>query len=119
PTALTDEGKVYNSGFFFDGLRTSRFQKLGLTESEQKFFSVSDSSRKKVFTVKNYRFALLICMEAQQDSWTHFQPQEADLILWPGYWGWTSSDKWGPQSSEARPNLVYQNMSVWRLPLVQ
>jgi len=119
PTAIFENGEVYNSGFWFGDGVASRFQKLGLTESEKKFFSVSEAHRQKVFSINGYRCALLVCMESQQDPWTHFQANQADIILWPGYWGWTLNDRWNSVSHEGKPNLVYKNMSAWGLPLIQ
>jgi predicted amidohydrolase len=111
--------RVYNSGFWFRGNAISRFQKIGLTDSETKFFSVSPQHRQKVFVLNGYRCALLICREAQQASAEYFTPGEADLVLWPGYWGWTAQSVWGPLSEEKIPNLVFENMSHWKVPLIQ
>ncbi len=119
PTAIAEHKKVYNSGFWFRGGETQRFQKLGLTESEKKFFSVSDEHKQKVFEIKGYRCAVLICMEAQQPAYTHFAPESVDLILWPGYWGWTQDDSWSAGSRDERPNLVYQNVNSWKRPMIQ
>jgi predicted amidohydrolase len=51
PTAFRD-GKIYNTGFIFEGTKVQRFYKTALTESEQKFFSVPEHKTPKVFTVK-------------------------------------------------------------------
>lgn len=119
PTAISEYGKVFNSGFWFTGREIKRFQKLGLTESEKKFFSVSADNTEKVFEVNGYKCALLICMEAQQAHNTHFEAGAAHFILWPGYWGWTNQDKWSGESREGKPNLIFENMSSWRIPLIQ
>lgn len=58
-------------------------------------------------------------MEAQQPAYTHFTPGGVDLILWPGYWGWTQADSWGASAQGEKPNLVYENMASWKLPLIQ
>lgn len=39
PTAIAEDEKVYNSGFWFGEDETQRFQKVGLTESEKNFQS--------------------------------------------------------------------------------
>ncbi len=119
PTAIVEGGLTFNSGFCFCLAGVARFPKIGLTESEKKFFSASDSHSRKIFEVAGYKCALLICREAQQDPWTYFKEGEADFILWPGYWGWTKEDTWGPISCEEQPNLVHKNMSNWRMPLIQ
>jgi predicted amidohydrolase len=119
PTAIFEQGQVYNSGFWIHGNEIRRFQKLGLTESEERFFSVAPDNRQKVFEVNGYKCALLICREAQLPAATYFAPGEADLVLWPGYWGWTAQSIWGPLSEENRPNSVFENMSLWKTPIIQ
>ena len=119
PTAIADREKIYNSGFWFSDKEIKRFQKCGLTDSERNFFSVSKDFLTKVFEVKGYRCALLICMEAQQLPYTYFPKNSADLILWPGYWGWTPADTWSIKSFNNKENLVYKNMISWQLPLIQ
>ena len=59
PTALVTD-KVYNTGFIFGGEKNESFYKLGLTESEKKFFSVPDKPTKKVFRIKGYDVAILL-----------------------------------------------------------
>lgn len=119
PTAIFENGKVFNSGYWFASSAVTRFQKLSLTESEKNFFAVANENRQKVFEVGGYGCALLICMEAQLDPWTHFDAEAADLVLWPGYWGWTLEDPWRAVSSDGRPQLVYGNMDTWKMPLIQ
>lgn len=49
------------------------FYRLGLTDSEKKFFSVPDKSSAKVFRIKDYNLGLLVCFEVEQQPWAHFQ----------------------------------------------
>lgn len=118
PTAVVDD-KIYNSGFIFSAGKREQFYKLGLTESEQKFFSLPKKPSNKKFQCKNYKFGLLICMEAQQEAWNHFTDDEVDFILWPGYWGWEKDDEWIELKSNNEENLVFQNMLHWKKPLIQ
>lgn len=118
PTALVD-GKIYNSGFIFGNGEIERFYKLGLTKSEQNFFSIPELPSKKVFRIKEYNIAILICFELQMEPWQFFKEGEADLILWPGYWGWEKDDTWNEFKKDSEPNLLYRNMEQWKLPLIQ
>ncbi len=118
PTAIVDQ-KIYNTGFIFGNNMIERFYKLGLTDSEKTFFTVPEVSTKKIFCIKEYKVAILICFEAQMDPWTYFKEGEADLILWPGYWGWEKEDSWHDFKREGEPNLIHQNMKKWRRPLIQ
>src|SRR5690606_39059782 len=54
PTALVEE-KIYNTGFVFSHGSQKQFYKLGLTESEQKFFSTPMEASQKVFECQGYR----------------------------------------------------------------
>lgn len=120
PTAMVEENKNFNSGFHFQQGRRQRFYKVGLTESEVKFFSTPQTLTPKVFECKGFKFALLICIEAEHPAWTYFKPTEADFILWPGYWGWEPEDDWSEhKKSKKEENLIYKNMQEWQLPLIQ
>lgn len=119
PTAIPFGERFYNSGFVFhsSGERT-QFYKEGLTVSEQRFF-VPGENHSRVFQVKGYTFALLLCMEASEPPWTYLNEDEAvDAILWPGYWGWKESVQWD-ESLEKLSRQVHQNMKVWKTPLLQ
>ncbi|MDC1174889.1 carbon-nitrogen hydrolase family protein [Bacteriovoracaceae bacterium] len=118
PTALVDE-KIYNTGFIFGGIETERFYKTGLTESEKKFFSIPEQPTKKVFRIKDHNVAILICFEAEMEAFSFFNKGEADLILWPGYWGWEKDDKWEDLKKDGDSNLIFQNMKKWEIPLLQ
>ncbi len=118
PTALNEEN-IYNTGFVFQENQVERFYKIGLTESEKKFFSVPDNYNKKVYKLKGYKFIPLICLEAQLDSELYFSHGEVDFILWPGYWGWEEKDKWEALKTDGEENLVYANSSKWSVPLIQ
>lgn len=96
-----------------------RFYKLGLTDSEKGFFSLPQEETKKVFRIKSYNIAILICFEAQVSPWEFFGKGEADLILWPGYWGWEKHDTWNKHKKDDELNLIFQNMEEWRKPLIQ
>lgn len=118
PTALKED-VIYNTGFFFNQNDVKRFYKIGLTESEEKFFSIPEGYKKEIFEVKGYRFMPLICMEAQLDSDLYFSNGDVDFILWPGYWGWDESDEWKKLKQDETENLVYKNVSSWSVPLIQ
>jgi predicted amidohydrolase len=119
PTALAEDRKIYNAGFFFEDGRRRRFHKRGLTESETRFFALPDEGEDKVFEIRGYRCGLLICREAQQDTDAHLRAESVDLILWPGYWGWTLGEEWGDLDSVDQPNSVHANVARWRRPLIQ
>ncbi len=119
PTAFVEDGKIYNSGFWFKKKSYQRFYKLGLTESEKKFFSVPEKSSAKVFKIKDYNLGLLVCFEVEQQPWAHFQAGDVDAILWPGYWGWTTESVWEEKRDENRKNPIFANMHEWQVPLLQ
>ena len=118
PTAFKSD-QIYNSGYFITGKEFKKFFKVGLTESEQKFFSVPDDYKKEIFQLGNYRFANLICMEAQQEPNLYFKNGSVDFILWPGYWGWQPDDGWSEVKQDGSENPIYTNMKSWTVPLIQ
>ncbi len=117
PTALRED-KIYNTGFTFQSGKMDRFYKIGLTESEKKFFSIPDNYKKQVYELNGYKIILLICFEAQlvQPLISH---GNIDFILWPSYWGWEPKDKWKSQKTDGEENLVFTNLSKWSVPLIQ
>ena len=119
PTAVAVDQKVFNSGYYFSRGQRRPFFKSGLTDSEKGFFSVPDDPGPKIFTLNGYRCALLICREAQLAPWSYFEPGQADCILWPGYWGWEINTAWGPIRDDQSPNVVFENMRSWKIPLIQ
>lgn len=118
PTAIVEDQKVYNSGFWFKNNSRTQFYKLGLTDSEKKFFSIPDHQTQKVFEISDFRYGILICKEAQQDPWQHMPSGDVDFVVWPGYWGWTKECKWQAVTEEKK-NLVFENSMVWKAPVIQ
>jgi predicted amidohydrolase len=119
PTAIVENDKIFNSGFWFKNNEYQRFYKVGLTESEKKFFSLPLEPGLKVFRTKGYNLALLICFEIEHQPWAYFEKGEADAILWPGYWGWTLESRWEKNRDEGKPNPIFLNMNQWQLPILQ
>jgi predicted amidohydrolase len=119
PTAIAEEEKVFNSGFWFTKNERQRFYKIGLTDSEKTFFSIPADWGAKVIQTKGYNLAILVCFEMEHDAWTYFKKDQADLILWPGYWGWTVDDAWTTTKDQGKPNTIFSNMSVWKMPILQ
>lgn len=119
PSAIVEDGKVYNSGFLFGDDHPKRFYKLGLTESEKTFFSLPAVENQKIFEIKGHKLALIICFEAEQGAYEFFDKGEADIILWPGYWGWEVGDKWNELKRNGEENKIFQNMKEWKIPLIQ
>lgn len=119
PSAIIEDDKIFNSGYLFGDEKPIRFFKLGLTDSEKTFFSLPTTKSKKVFEIKGYKLALVICFEAEQDASEYFQKGEADIVLWPGYWGWEEGDLWSEFKKDGEINKIFQNMNEWRVPLIQ
>jgi predicted amidohydrolase len=119
PTALKDNEKIYNTGFYFKAGEVDQFFKIGLTESEKQFFSIPVGYVKKIYQVKSYRFIPLICLEAELEPFQYFSQNEIDFILWPGYWGWELEDKWDKYKRDKEENLIHKNVSSWSIPLLQ
>jgi len=119
PTAFVEDDKVYNTGFWFTPNGNHQFYKLGLTESEKKFFSIPPSKTQKIFQKGDYNFGILICYEAEHQPWTYFTKDSVDIILWPGYWGWTPEMEWSAQRDVDKINPIFQNMTQWQCPLLQ
>lgn len=118
PTAIVENQKIYNSGFLFKKDSKVQFYKIGLTDSEKKFFATPEHETQKVFEIGNLKCGLLICKEAQEEPWQYIPPDEVDFLIWPGYWGWTKDCKWQAVTDEKR-NLVFENLLIWRAPLIQ
>lgn len=119
PTAIAENGKVYNSGYWIKNNQRQRFHKIGLTDSEKSFFSVPENLGPKVFQIKDYSLAVLVCFEMEHPAWTYFKPDQADIILWPGYWGWTIDDAWSNTKDQGKPNTIFSNMTDWKMPILQ
>lgn len=119
PTAIVEGGHIFNSGFWFKPGSAQQFFKVGLTDSETKFFSVPLGSTPKVFFLNGIRFGVLMCFEAQHGPWDYFDSGQVDVILWPGYWGWTAESCWREGTSPNEPNLIYLNQRVWKAPILQ
>lgn len=119
PTARVENEKIFNSGYWFKENENQRFYKTGLTDSEKNFFSLPSDLSPKVFHLKNYKLAVLICFEIEHSPWTYFEKGAADAILWPGYWGWTLEDKWADKKLQGKPNQVFINMASWQMPILQ
>jgi predicted amidohydrolase len=119
PTAIVDDAKIYNSGFWFKQGESYPFYKIGLTKSESGFFSLPIAKTKKVFEIKGFNLAVLICYEAEHEPWRYFQAGDADAILWPGYWGWTLESEWQETRVASTPNPIFANIKTWNMPLIQ
>ncbi len=115
PSAYVEELKIYNAVFIFDSNQMSIQYKIGLTESEKKFFSTPEKNYSKIFTTKGVRIGVLICFEAQMSPDSFIKEGEVDLILWPGYISSGEKKEW----DAVERNEVYQNMVYWKVPLVQ
>jgi predicted amidohydrolase len=115
PSAYVEETKIYNAIFIFDSNKMMIQYKIGLTESEQRFFSIPESTHPKIFTLKGIRVGVLVCFEAQMAPYSFIKEGEVDLILWPGYI--LSGDK--KEWNVVEKNEVYQNMTYWKVPLIQ
>jgi predicted amidohydrolase len=110
---------IYNTGFCFQNGDVDQFYKLSLTESEKNFFSIPDHPTSKVFNVKGFKLGLLICFEAEISPYQNFDEGSVDVILWPGYWGWTMDDNWSSHKKNGEENKIFKNMSEWKIPLIQ
>jgi len=119
PTAFIEGEKIFNTGFIFGECEAQQFYKLGLTDSEKTFFSTPNRKLNKVFRIRGYNLAILVCFEAQQDPWKYFNNGDVDIILWPGYWGWLKGESWQELKKDGEQNLIFENMKKWQRPLVQ
>lgn len=119
PTAISENEKVFNSGFWIKPTSRQKFYKTGLTESERKFFSIPQEPTSKVFSMKGYSFGLLVCFEAEHSPWSFFEKNQVDAILWPAYWGWSVDEIWGPHKGSQKVNPIFNNMAAWKIPLLQ
>jgi predicted amidohydrolase len=119
PTAVTIQDQVFNSGRWFKKESMQEFYKIGLTPSEEKFFSRPDTPTTKVFESHGFRFAVLICHEAQQEAEKYFVSSDVDCVLWPAYWGSTLDDVWALHDKNHKINLIYQNNEIWKKPILQ
>jgi predicted amidohydrolase len=115
PSAYVEEEKVYNAVFIFNSNEVTIQYKVGLTESEQRFFSVPENAHSKIFTTKGIRIGVLVCFEAQMSPYSFIKEGEVDLILWPGYILSGERKEW----NDVERNEVYQNMTHWKVPLIQ
>jgi predicted amidohydrolase len=115
PSANVENSKTYNAIFIFDSNQMTIQYKVGLTESEKKFFSIPEIKHSKIFTTKGIRIGILICFEAQQSPFSFIKEGDVDLILWPGYISSGTKKDW----NAVEKNEVYENMTHWKVPLIQ
>ena len=119
PSAITKDQVNYNSGYLFGNDKPIQFFKLGLTKSERTFFSTPTHETKKIFKIKGYNLALVICFEAELSFDQYFKEGQVDVVLWPGYWGWQKGESWKEKKISGEANIVYENMTKWKIPLIQ
>jgi predicted amidohydrolase len=115
PSAYVEAEKIYNAVFIFDSNEVQVQYKVGLTESEQKFFSIPEKAHSKIFITKGIRIGVLVCIEAQMPPYSFIKEGEFDLIVWPGYISSGENKEW----NNLEKNEVYQNMIYWKVPLIQ
>lgn len=117
PSGVMLDDARYNVAFVLrDGPRLSIF-KRGLTPSELGFFSAPATSDRS-FLCRGYRCAVLICAEAEQPAWSHLD-QNVDLVLWPGYWGWSLDEPWAELREGGSPCPLFANQRQWARPMIQ
>ncbi len=120
PSIIHEDDAFFNGGWFLDtrGQRT-RFVKRGLTESEQKFFTVPDDAMQRVFAHENLRLGVLLCREVADSPETYFDARNVDLVLWPTYWRWDDELQWGSSQEGELAQAAYEAVKHWGVPLCQ
>jgi len=119
PSGLPKGELMYNAAFVLhaDGTQ-SLLYKEGLTDSEKRFFTPGRNATRYI-QVGKQRVVVMFCMEAAEPAWTFLEEEaECDAILWPGYWGWKEKIQWDA-SLNKMSKQVYENMKVWKTPLIQ
>jgi hypothetical protein len=53
------------------------------------------------------------------NPYEYFNKGSVDVILWPGYRGWTKEDSWSSNKNNGEENRIFKNMREWRVPLIQ
>ncbi len=107
-----NDGQIINGGWLVNGPLTEPFYKVGLTESEKRFFASVASPGKRSFKIRGVDCALVICREIDDPSNTYVN--SPDLVIWPGYYNWLTTP-WQQPEGAARLNTA----SNWGVPLIQ
>ncbi len=85
---LTEGERIFNSYLCIDvnGDVVAQWNKVGLTESETKFFARGE--RRELLNLAQLSITSVICREVDDIEWFLSEVQEqASLILWPSYIG--------------------------------
>jgi|GEM_PF-1238597 len=124
PSVLKNaSGEFQNSGYLMIPENSpQQFFKEGLTASEVKFFTPSETQLRS-FQFKEFQIALLICIEAADQPWKYLNSENPpDLILWPGYWGWGESVMWDEREDEEGLGSglkIRENCDTWQRMMIQ
>ncbi|OQQ04863.1 hypothetical protein BK412_07710 [Vibrio campbellii] len=81
---ILHDGNVYNSYLIIDGDNVYRWDKVGLTEGEYKYFT--PGKNKPIVTLRGIDISVVFCREVD-DYADLFVVDRVDLILWPSYIG--------------------------------
>lgn len=85
-----DSSSVYNSFYCFkpDGETACWWDKIGLTESEQRFFQHGDS--RPTIEIEGMTLSVVLCREILDvhDVTELLSGKGVELVLWPSYIGW-------------------------------
>ncbi|AUV86612.1 carbon-nitrogen hydrolase family protein [Vibrio campbellii] len=102
---LTEGERIFNSYLCIDvnGDVVAQWNKVGLTESEAKFFSRGE--RRELLNLAQSSITSVMCREVDDIEWFLSEVQEqASLILWPSYIG--------QQSQEQQTQGYYERASL-------
>jgi predicted amidohydrolase len=116
----SDEGKFFNSLLLIDdeGKISHQFNKVGLQRGEEKLFT-RGTPHSRSFEFKGHKIGIIICIESMDDAWTYLnQSDEADVVLWPGFYAPTPAITWSDFAGfEGRK--LRENVEAWGVPVLQ
>ncbi|HDY7536869.1 TPA: carbon-nitrogen hydrolase family protein [Vibrio vulnificus] len=104
---ILNDGKVYNSYLIIDGDNVYRWDKIGLTDSEYKYFT--SGKNKPIVTLRGIDTSVVFCREVD-DYEDLFLVDNVDLILWPSYIG--TSDRENTTGYTNQYNISKNSLKV-------
>lgn len=92
------------------------FDKIGFTSTDEKLFT-KGSDFERTVTVGGFTVGVVICTEVQMGLPFNAQFSKADLVVWPGFWGWPSAFDWNSKDPTIAGVRGFQ--AEFRKPLIQ
>jgi predicted amidohydrolase len=118
-TELDRCGRPRNRARLFaaDGAVHACFEKRQLTASEQRWFTASQTPRRRWFELDGRRFGVVFCVELEEAADAHLDVP-VDAVLWPAYWGHGEPLDWADDGPHGAYATMRDRARRWNAPLL-